>query len=65
VVRRRRCLRRLLPRDRRPCCHGDDEVEVYRQLCEIVAEWVEIARQDGKPLPAPTAGRVALLAEPA
>jgi predicted RNase H-like HicB family nuclease len=21
-----------------PCCHGDDEVEVYRQLCEIVDE---------------------------
>ena len=21
-----------------PCCHGDNEVEVYRQLCEIVDE---------------------------
>lgn len=21
-----------------PCCHGDDEVEVYRQLCEVVDE---------------------------
>jgi len=21
-----------------PCRHGDDEVEVYRELCEIVAE---------------------------
>lgn len=28
-----------------PCCHGDDEVEVSRELCEIVDEWIEIARQ--------------------
>ena len=21
-----------------PCCHGTDEVGVYRELCEIVAE---------------------------
>ena len=40
-----------------PCCHGDDEVEVYRQLCEIVDEWIEIARRDGRPLPPPTIGR--------
>ena len=39
-----------------PCCHGDDEVEVYRRLCEIVEEWVTIARRDGSPLPPPTAG---------
>jgi predicted RNase H-like HicB family nuclease len=39
-----------------PCCHGPDEVEVYRQLCEIVEEWIEIARKDGQPLPPPTAG---------
>lgn len=39
-----------------PCCHGDDEVEVYRQLCEIVAEWIEIAKRDNKTLPPPTAG---------
>jgi predicted RNase H-like HicB family nuclease len=37
-----------------PCCHGDDEVEVYRELCEIVAEWIEIAHRDGIPLPTPT-----------
>ena len=29
-----------------PCCHGDDEVKVYRQLCEIVEEWVVIAKRD-------------------
>jgi predicted RNase H-like HicB family nuclease len=39
-----------------PCCHGIDEVEVYRELCEIVSEWLELAIQDGAPLPPPTAG---------
>ena len=39
-----------------PCCRGPDEVEVHRQLCEIVEEWVELAREDGRLLPAPTAG---------
>ncbi len=39
-----------------PCCHGADDVEVYRQLCEIVSEWLELAIQDGTPLPAATAG---------
>jgi predicted RNase H-like HicB family nuclease len=28
-----------------PCCHGDDEVEVYRQLCEIVDELLEHAQK--------------------
>lgn len=39
-----------------PCCHGTDEVEVYRQVCLIVEEWIELAHQDGRPLPPPTAG---------
>jgi predicted RNase H-like HicB family nuclease len=39
-----------------PCCHGTDEIEVYRELCEIVDEWLEVATQDGTPLPPPTAG---------
>ena len=39
-----------------PCCHGADEVEVYRELCEIVEEWIEIANRDGRPLPPPTMG---------
>ena len=39
-----------------PCCHGPDEVEVYRQLCEIVEDWIELAHRDGRPLPPPTAG---------
>jgi predicted RNase H-like HicB family nuclease len=40
-----------------PCCHGEDEVEVYRTLCQIVDEWIAIAQQEGKPLPPPTAGK--------
>lgn len=39
-----------------PCCHGLDEVEVYRELCGIVEEWIAIARRGGQPLPPPTAG---------
>ena len=40
-----------------PCCHGDDEVEVYRELCQIVDEWLAIAHQENKALPLPTIGR--------
>ena len=36
-----------------PCCHGTDESEVYRDLCQIVDEWIEIASA--------TAGRCRLL----
>ena len=39
-----------------PCCHGDDEVDVYRQLCEIVEEWIEIAKRDNRTLPNPVIG---------
>lgn len=37
-----------------PCCHGDDETKVYRQLCEIVDEWIEIHGQQGLNLPQST-----------
>jgi predicted RNase H-like HicB family nuclease len=40
-----------------PCCHGDNEAEVYADLCQIVDEWIEIAKQDGKPLPPATSGQ--------
>ena len=40
-----------------PCCHGDNEVEVYRQLCEIVDELLAQAYKKNKPLPHPTIGR--------
>jgi predicted HicB family RNase H-like nuclease len=36
------------------CCHGHDEAEVYRELCAVVDEWIEIYRKDGRPLPLPT-----------
>lgn len=39
-----------------PCCHGDDEAQVYARLCRIVDEWIEIMRADGRPLPPPTTG---------
>ena len=38
-----------------PCCHGDDEVEVYRELCEIVEDCIEILQRDDGTLPPPTA----------
>ena len=40
-----------------PCCHGDDEAQVYAELCQIVDEWIEILKKDGKPLPPATAGK--------
>jgi predicted HicB family RNase H-like nuclease len=38
-----------------PCCHGDDEAEVYKELCDVVAEWIDIYEKEGRPLPPPTA----------
>ena len=38
-------------------CHGDDEREVFGQLCQIVEETIDLYHQDGKPLPPPTSGR--------
>lgn len=40
-----------------PCCHGDDEAQVYLELCQIVEEWIDIFKAEGKPLPPPTSGR--------
>lgn len=34
-------------------CHGPDQVKVYKELCEIVEEWLEIMDRDGIPAPAP------------
>ncbi|MBT8420117.1 MAG: hypothetical protein KJO08_04560 [Gammaproteobacteria bacterium] len=31
-----------------PCCHGDDKSKVYSELCRIVDEWIEIAKQDAE-----------------
>ena len=38
-------------------CHGNNEREVFDQLCQIIEETIELYRQDGKPLPAPLSGR--------
>jgi predicted RNase H-like HicB family nuclease len=39
-----------------PCCHGDDEAQVYAELCRIVEDWIDTLKKDGKPLPPATAG---------
>jgi predicted RNase H-like HicB family nuclease len=33
--------------------HGDNQIEVFKELCEVVEEWIEILEKDGKPLPTP------------
>ena len=38
-------------------CHGDNEQEVFLELCCIVEETIELYRQDGRPLPSPTSGK--------
>ena len=38
-------------------CHGDNEREVFDELCRIVEEVVELFRKDGNPLPPATSGR--------
>jgi predicted RNase H-like HicB family nuclease len=38
-------------------CHGDDELAVFAELCTAVDEAIDLYKQDGKPLPAPTSGR--------
>ena len=37
--------------------HGEDEVEVYRELTQVVEEWIAIQEEDGEALPPETAGR--------
>lgn len=38
-------------------CHGDDEQEVFSELCRFVEETVALYERDGRPLLVPTAGR--------
>ena len=38
-------------------CHGDNEHDVFEELCQIIEETIEIYKQDGKPLPPPLAGK--------
>ena len=37
--------------------HGENESEVYKELCEVVEEWIEIYKEDREELPETTAGR--------
>jgi predicted RNase H-like HicB family nuclease len=38
-------------------CHGDNEMAVFAELCQIVEEAIALYRKDGKKLPPPTSGR--------
>lgn len=38
-------------------CHGDNEREVFGELCRIVEEVITLFRKDGHPLPPTTSGR--------
>ncbi len=37
-----------------PCCHGENELDVYNKLCQILGEWIEIHEEDEIPLPEST-----------
>lgn len=37
--------------------HGKDEAKVYKELCKIAEEWIEIYKEDGDILPQATAGK--------
>ncbi len=38
-------------------CHGNNEAEVYQELCKIVEENIALYTEDGKPFPPDTAGK--------
>jgi predicted RNase H-like HicB family nuclease len=38
-------------------CHGDNEREVFGELCRLVEEVIELFQKDGNPLPPATSGR--------
>ena len=40
-------------------CHGDDEKQVFGELCEIVDEIIELYRKNNKPCPRPHQGATA------
>ena len=37
-------------------CHGDDEKQVFDELCRIVEEAITLYREEGRPLPPSTSG---------
>jgi predicted HicB family RNase H-like nuclease len=38
-------------------CHGDDESDVYKELCRIVEENIALYKEDAKTLPPSNAGK--------
>jgi predicted RNase H-like HicB family nuclease len=40
-----------------PCCHGEDEQQVYAELCNIVDEWLLLPKERGDPLPPATSAK--------
>jgi hypothetical protein len=38
-------------------CHGDNEEEVFNELCRIVEEAIVLYKIEGRPLPPSTSGR--------
>lgn len=38
-------------------CHGQDEQEVFAELCQLVNETIELYRNEQRPLPPSTAGK--------
>ena len=38
-------------------CHGENEAEVYKKLCEIVEENINLYKENGKSLPLETTGK--------
>jgi predicted RNase H-like HicB family nuclease len=38
-------------------CHGDDEKQVFVELCEMVDETIALYLQNSKPLPPATSGK--------
>lgn len=36
------------------CCHGDDELQVYKELNKILEEWINIYKNDNRKPPVST-----------
>ena len=38
-------------------CHGNNEQEVFLELCNVVEEAIQLIHSEGKPLPPATSGK--------
>lgn len=38
-------------------CRGEDEKQLFQELCQIVEEAIALLHAEGKPLPPPTSGK--------